>query len=44
MYSLVIKKIVIKILTKIPIKPGFRLGVLAHACNPSYSGGRDWED
>jgi hypothetical protein len=20
------------------------LGVVAHACNPSYSGGRDWED
>jgi hypothetical protein len=22
----------------------YRLGVLAHVCNPSYSEGRDWED
>jgi hypothetical protein len=26
------------------LKGGTRLGALAHACNPSYSGGRDYED
>jgi hypothetical protein len=26
------------------IKKSTRLGMVTHACNPSYSGGTDWED